>query len=288
MIDHSAASPSVPGPRVTRPRAAMPAGATPRYTIGTLVTNPAQYDAMRESFCAGGFGDSCCEYLFIDNTQPNQTDAFQGLNAVLDAAQAPFVILCHQDVQLLTDNRAALDERLAELNVRDPSWALAGNAGGVAPGRLALRITDPHGRNQHTGDLPTRVMSLDENFIVVRRDAGVGFSNDLSGFHFYGADICLHADKKGLSAYVIDFHLEHLSPGKKDHSFAVAQKAFVAKWSRAVQPRWMQTTCGLVHLSADPFRQSMGRFIDRPIAWLARKAQSARGWKAAQKAGITK
>lgn len=266
----------------------MPAGATPRYSIGTLVTNPAQYDAMRGSFSAGGFDGSCCEYLFIDNRQPNQTDAFQGLNAVLDAARAPHVILCHQDVRLLTDHRAALDKRLAELTVRDPSWALAGNAGGVAPGRLALRITDPHGRDQHTGDLPARVMSLDENFIIVRRDAGVRFSNDLSGFHFYGADICLHADKMGFSAYVIDFHLEHLSAGKKDCSFAVAQQAFVAKWSRAVPPRWMQTTCGLVHLSADPFRQSMGRFIDRPIAWLARKAQSARGWKAAQKsAGLT-
>ncbi len=254
------------------------ANPTPRYTIGTLVSDPAQYAVMRASFADGGFDVNTTEYLFIDNTQPVQTDAYRGLNALLNAAGAPHVILCHQDVRLLRDGIADLDQRLAELTARDATWALAGNAGGVAPGRLALCITDPHGRGQRVGNLPERVMSLDENFMVVRRDARLGFSNDLSGFHFYGADICLHASQMGCAAYVIDFHLEHLSPGKKGHDFAIAEAAFRSKWSRALAPRWMQTTCSLLHLTGDPVRSVIGRFVDAPLARLSRRMPGARGW----------
>ena len=201
--------------RIRRAQAETAPAGEPRYAIGTLVSNRQQYDAMLASFRAHGFGDNDCEYLFIDNTSEPQTDAYRGLTALLNAARAPIVILCHQDVRMLEDDRAVLDQRLSALSQTDPAWALAGNAGGVAPGRLALRITDPHGANQNIGQFPERVTTLDENFIIVRRDARVGFSRDLEGFHFYGADICLNAGLAGYSAYVIDFHLEHLSPGRK-------------------------------------------------------------------------
>jgi hypothetical protein len=270
-------------PRILRPEAEAPLSAEPRYTIATLVTNREQYSAMLESFRAGGFSDTLCEYVFVDNTGPLQTDAFHGLNALLNAAHAPVVILCHQDVRLLNDGRATLDQRLGELAKRDANWALAGNAGGVSAGRLALRISDPHGKDQRVGKFPERVVSLDENFIVVRRETRIGFSNDLAGFHFYGADICLHASQMGYSAYVIDFHLEHLSPGKKDQSFAVAEQAFRAKWARALTPRWLQTTCALLHLSGDPVRNTIGRFVDGPLARLARRLPAARGFKRPQK-----
>lgn len=270
-------------PRILRPEAEAPRDGEPRYTIGTLVTDRAQYNAMLQSFRAGGFTDALCEFVFVDNTGPLQTDAYRGLNALLNAAHAPTVILCHQDVRLLSDGRASLDERLNELSKRDANWALAGNAGGVSAGRLALCITDPHGKGQRIGHFPERVVSLDENFIVVRREARLGFSNDLTGFHFYGADICMHAAQMGYSAYVIDFHLEHLSPGKKDMSFAAAENAFRNKWSRALTPRWVQTTCSLVHLSGGPMRNSIGRVVDGPLARLARRLPGARGFKPTQK-----
>jgi hypothetical protein len=278
MTSTPTAMPSVP-PRVHRPECSALQTGEPRYAIATLVTDRAHYTQMLASFRGGGFADSDCEYLFIDNTGPSQTDAFRGLNALLNAARAPIVILCHQDVRLLSDNRRALDARLTELARRDCHWAIAGNAGGVAPGRLALRITDPHGSNQRVGQLPERVVSVDENFIAVRRDARIGFSHDLSGFHFYGADICLHAAQMGLNAYVIDFHLEHLSPGKKNRDFDIAEQAFRAKWSRALSPRWIQTTCALMRLSGGTVRNSIGRVVDAPLSRLARRLPGARGWK---------
>lgn len=239
----------------------------PAYSIATLVNDEAQYAAMRQSFEGGGFASSHTEYLAARGA----TSGYAALNALIEEARGDVVILCHQDVRLITDGRGELDQRLAELAARAPDWALAGNAGGVYPGRLAMRISDPHGADRHVGDLPARVQSLDENFIVLRRNSGVRFSHDLSGFHLYGADICLVADMLGWSAFVIDFHLQHLSPGRKDASFQTAERAFRAKWSRALRPRWVQTTCTLVKLSGSPMGSALCELQEGPVRRLMRR-----------------
>lgn len=250
----------------------------PAYCFGTLVTDREQHREMRDSLLDGGFSEETCEFLAIDNTGQQQTDAYRGLNALLNAARAPFVILCHQDVRLLADGREVLDTRLAELTMTDPKWAVLGNAGGVAPGILALRITDPHGRDRHVGSLPAKVQSLDENFLIVRRDARIGFSIDLSGFHLYGADICLNAAVAGHSAYVIDFHIEHLSPGRKSLDFDMCEAAFRRKWSNALRPRWMQTTCTLLRLSPSAVNRKYPGMFERYVAAILRRLPRARGW----------
>lgn len=250
---------------------------TPRsYTIATLVTDPLQYDAMVASFMQFGFAN--CEFIKIDNSGPEQTCAYRGLNHLLNQASGDIVILCHQDVRLFEHDRADLDARLDELERCDPSWAVAGNAGGVAPGQLAVRITDPHGADQSVGEFPCRVNAVDENFIVVRRDTRIGFSNDLSGFHFYGADICMMADVAGYSAYVIDFHLAHLSAGNKDTSFEEIEQAFRDKWRHAFRARWVQTTCALLYISGAPLKHLAGTLMTRPLEKLSKRAPKASGW----------
>jgi hypothetical protein len=230
-----------------------------------------QYEAMKSSFISGGFLVEDCEYILADNTAPPQAGAYRGLNALLNAARGEFVILCHQDVRLLTDTRCDLDKRLAHLSGIDPRWALAGNAGGIRPGELAIRITDPHGANQHAGVLPARVQTLDENFIIVRRDARIGFSIDLAGFHYYGADICLHADIAGYTAYVIDFHLAHLSAGRKDGKFRDMEEEFRSAWQMKLRARWLQTTCNLVHISGGTISQITGRLAETSLARITRR-----------------
>lgn len=280
-ISH-AGSTAIPGAQACdRVRRASPPDASmaaPRYSITSLVTSLEQYQAMQASFSALGFTPADCEYLYIDNTGPDQTGAYAGLNALLNAARGQIVILCHQDVRLIEDGRTALDNRLDALSARDPDWAVAGNAGGVSPGVLALRISDPHGRNVHVGELPERVTSLDENFIVVKREARIGFSHDLEGFHFYGADLCLHAAQMGYSAYVIDFHLEHLSPGRKSDDFIACERAFHDKWAKALSPRWLQTTCALVRISGAPGGSLLNRYAAKPFSKIVRRLPGARGW----------
>jgi hypothetical protein len=253
-------------------------GGQPHFTIATLVNNSEEYRGMVASFEAGGFTASDCEFLAVDNTGPVQTSAYAGLNGMLDAARAPYVILCHQDVRLIRDGRPELEERLAELDARDPNWALAGNAGGVRPGTLAVRISDPHGRDRRIGQLPQRVASLDENFIVVKRRARIGFSRDLDGFHFYGADICLVADILGYTAYVIDFHLEHSSAGRKESSFWEARAHFRAKWGRALRARWIQTTCSLIGVSGSPAAHFAAGLGAEPLAAVTKRLAGSAGW----------
>ena len=218
-----------------------------KYTIGTLVTDWDQFQQMRDSFLKAGFSTTDCEFITIDNTQGTLMDAFSGNNHILKEAHGQYVILCHQDVRIRFDTRTTLDNQLSKLSKLDPAWGLAGNAGGISMGHRALRITDPYGANQNIGGpFPVRTETLDGNFIIVRNGFGLGFSHDLSGFHFYDADICLHADLKGLNIYVIDFHLEHLGAGTLDKVFNEGKMKFMEKWTHKLRSRPLQLTTVLI------------------------------------------
>jgi hypothetical protein len=229
----------------------------PRFSICTLVTRRGEYAEMVESFVSHGFTPADCEYLYIDNSESNRLDAFRGYNLFLSEARGDFIILCHQDILLLEDSRTELEQRLDELTAHDPEWALCGNAGGVAFTRLAIRISDPYGKNQFRGPFPARVTALDENFILIRREANLALSHDLSGFHFYGADLCIVADFLGRSAWVIDFHLFHKSAGKKGADFFSQRKNSARKYQRAFRPRWIVTTVTQFFVSGSPIASRM-------------------------------
>jgi hypothetical protein len=220
------------------------------YSFCTFVTQFGQYDELVKSFVDHGFSYNDCEYIYIDNSEGNQYDAYRGINKFLTTASGRYVIICHQDVLLIDDGRQKLDAVLKELDRIDPSWGVCGNGGGVYPGRLALRLSDPHGENQFTARLPQRVSGLDENFLVVRRDANLAVSADLKGFHLYGTDICIVAQLLGYTAYVVDFHLRHLSSGagKYKPDFAELRSALIAKYRRVMRPRTATTTTTAVYL----------------------------------------
>ena len=221
------------------------------YSICTFVTRFDQYKAAAKSFVDHGFSYHDCEYMYIDNSDENQYDAYRGINKFLTTANGKYIVICHQDVLLIDDGREKLDAVLGELDRIDPSWGVCGNGGGMYPGRLALRLTDPHGDNQFTEPLPQKVSGLDENFIVVRRDANLAVSADLKGFHLYGTDICIMARVLGYTAYVVDFHLRHLSSGASKYElpgFAELRAALIAKYRRVMRPRTATTTTTAVYL----------------------------------------
>ncbi|MCA3417418.1 MAG: acyl esterase [Roseomonas sp.] len=242
------------------PKDAGQARAGPLFSLCTLVTRHTEYAAMLESFAARGFTPDKAEFLYLDNSKGHQWDAFQGIRRFLSLARGTYVIICHQDIRLLADDIETLCDRLAALDALDADWALAGNAGAMADGSLVIRISDPHGEDQRRGAFPARVVSLDENFIIIRRDALVSVSAGLSGFHLYGTDMCLQARCAGRSAWVIDFHLRHLSAGKVDASFHQAQQRLEAHYDKLLTLPWhIRTTCTKMILGGGGLRRWLAR-----------------------------
>ena len=218
------------------------------YSICTLVTNKKQYKAMQQSFVKAGFNEKNSQFIYVDNSS-NKYDAYQGLNKLITASQAKYIILCHQDIELLYDKKAKLDQCLKQLDNRDPSWAVAGNAGGYDLEKLAICISDPHGKFKR-GKFPQKVDSLDENFILIKKSANLSLSYDLHGFHFYGSDICILANIRGLTCYVIDFHLHHHSGGNANEEFYRQRKKIIQKYNRAFKTKLILTTCTTFFISS--------------------------------------
>lgn len=213
------------------------------FSICTLVTDKEEYEQMQNSFIKAGFEEKICEYIYIDNSVSNTFDAYDGLNHFLNYASGKYIILCHQDILLDFDNISILRKRLLELDSIDSNWAVAANAGYKDFNTKVIRITDPNYGTQSVGDFPSRTMSADENFIVVKNSANLALSNDLEGFHLYGTDLCQIAEMLGYTNYVIDFHLYHKSGGNCSTSFYESRGQFMRKYSRKFKPKFIQTMC---------------------------------------------
>ncbi len=221
------------------------------FHIATVANDARQYQEMRSSFERAGFTEEWCRYTLFDNTEENRYEPYAAMNAALQDGSEPYVILCHQDVRTdRGDGRRELLEALEGLERERPHWAVAGNAG-IAPDFVVVaRISDPHRADQRTHPLPRRVTTLDENFLVVRRDSHIRSSPELRGFHFYAADICLHAARAGFGCFVVDFHLTHLSGGSIGSTeFREAARAFSRRWSREFAFCCLRTTAATVFLS---------------------------------------
>ena len=234
-----------------------------RYSVCTLVTRPDEYGVMRDSFRDAGFTDDLCEFLYTDNSTQNQCDAFAAMNVFLQEAAGEYIILCHQDIRLHDHTVTQLDTVITDLSQRAPNWGVIGNAGGIRPGHLAVRITDPKGTNTADGPFPAQVAAIDENFMLVRRSANLCLSGDLSGFHFYGTDLCIIADILGFSSWVVDFHLHHIGGASTDKkgksefhtSYFDVRESLIRKYRRAFRSRWIQNTGTIIYLTGSRLKQ---------------------------------
>ena len=228
------------------------------FSVCSLVRDEWKYDRLRESFLRCGFTAATTEFLAADNRGGNRLDGYTWHKALLPEARGRYVIFCHDDVELIEEGAEHLLACLADLDRRDPSWLLAGVAGGqwradAQKLQLALHISDPFGENRRRGQLPSRVETLDECFILMRRARPVLGSHDLSGFHFYGPDLCLQAELLGGSAYAIDFHLRHHGKGARGPDFRAARRAFIRKYQAWFPGRTLHCTTGAVLLGGqDP------------------------------------
>ena len=234
------------------------------FHICTLVTKAEQYRAMRESFVAAGFDEERCRYTMLDNREGNRHEGFGAFNALQAGNEEPYIIYCHQDLILDSgDGFGRLLGLVREMDRKDPRWAVLGNTGWTNLIHCAVNISDPSDRHMRAGRLPQRVESLDENFLVIKTEAGIQCSPELSGYHLYATDICLAALRRGYTSYVIDFHLTHLSRGNKSHDFYEVRRRFADRWSREFKFRFVRTPSTIVFLSR--YRPLRSLFDSRPV-----------------------
>jgi len=228
-----------------------------QYAICTFVTNWDEYGRMLGSFIEAGFTTDDCEYRYADNTNGNSFDAYQGINQFLQYADAKYIIICHQDILLKFDKRYDLDQRLIQLDKLDKSWAVAGIAGTNNPYLLSMKITHSDMVTHKVGVLPSKVNSLDESFLLVKKAANIALSGDMSGFHMYGTDICLISSCLGYNSYAVEFSLLHLSMGNMDKSFYELSNKLQTKYSRFFKSRYIKTTVTRFYLSSNAIMRTL-------------------------------
>ncbi|MDE2403595.1 MAG: hypothetical protein KGM17_02630 [Sphingomonadales bacterium] len=247
----------------------------PRFSMCAMVTDWAQFGECLASYRAHGFDAATCEWLVLDNSAGNRADAFVATNEFLQAARGEFVVLTHQDVTLIEHGCAELEAMLEALTALDPDWAVCGNAGCTDDGWPVHCLSHPHREvDVRGGPFPARVVSLDENFLVVRRMANLAVSRDLGGFHHYAADLCTVADVLGWHIYVIGFYLRHHSGGTVDARYDHSAAVFAAKYRRALRPRWLHlVTLRSLYLSgggAGVWRARLWRFLGKVLGRVPR------------------
>lgn len=214
-----------------------------KISIYTLVSNLKEYEEMVISAKNKGFDHESISFIYFDNSKNNDYDGYSAINNALKDCDAEYVIVCHQDILFEYDNFEKLIFCIKDLNEKSPNWAVAGNAGKDSIGNLKIKITDPNGENQSIGKFPEKVISLDENFLLINRKYNLSCSNQLSGFHLYGIDLCTNAINIGLECYVIDFHLHHKSAGNIGKDFFGSREKFIKMQENRLRKNFYSTTC---------------------------------------------
>lgn len=207
---------------------------------------------MVASFIKAGFNESDCEFIYSDNSINNEFEAFSGINRFLREAQGEFVIICHQDILVSIDNRKQLENQIDRVTELDSNWGVLGNAGVNNMYNISMIITHHDGKSIRKGQLPSKVQSLDENFLLIKATANLAVARDLEGFHMYGTDICLVSECLGYSAYAIDFHIVHYGMGIMDKSFFQLSENLLSKYSTFFRSRYIRSTMTSFYVSSIP------------------------------------
>jgi len=192
--------------------------------------------------------DGTVELLPIDNTS-NNLSAPAALNLGIAKADNNIIVCCHQDVIFPEKWTTSLFEQINIIEGTHKNWGVLGIFGIAKNGMRAGNVIDYCGHSYNL-PLPAEVQSLDELCLIIRKDSRLRFDEELSGFHLYGADICLEAMAKGLTNFAIDACVTHTSPGGKlGPDFYEAEEKLFNKWNGRNPPiPTIETTCKFCRL----------------------------------------
>jgi hypothetical protein len=237
------------------------------FSICTLVKNKQKYGIFIESLKRNDFLDSENEIITIDNSFENSHDCYSAIKNFINNSKNRYIILSHDDVIVNNCKQALIDE-LKRIHLIDESAVVFGVAGIYKnPLKGVGHFFSKRGEKYWGFDYNGRVSTLDECFIIIKKSSGVSVSDNLNGFHFYGADMCLNASKKGFSCYAIDFPITHKSPGNLDESFLIAREKFLSHLNKSGNCHVISTTCTTLYAGNNFFLKSLSQALSiiKPI-----------------------
>lgn len=188
-------------------------------------------------------------------------------NAGMRQASGDILVFAHQDIYFPENWDARLSAAVGWLSRRDPKWAVLG-VFGITRERRSLGHVYCTGLGRVLGrDFtdPVECTSLDEIVLVLRRSAGLAFDEQLPGYHFYGTDICLEAQRRGLKSYIAPAFCLHNTEGMTflPRAFWRAYFYMRRKWWAQLPVR---TPCTIIRrlplpLIEHPLRSAYARYL---------------------------
>ena len=225
----------------------LPEGSIPPVSIGVCCNNA---DVLADNLLASpDLQAGPHEVITVEGA----TSFAAGFEAVLAQAHHDLVVLVHQDIYLPRGWFARLWHQYAL--ARQQTGDRVGVMGvygvrGTEQGILrAGRVADRDALLDESTPLPALVSSLDEIVLAVPRGTPLRIDPAL-GFHLYGTDLALSAEKAGLAALAIDAPCHHNSQlgDELPAAFHAATLALRAKWPLK---QLIATPCMLI--SAGPY-----------------------------------
>lgn len=183
------------------------------------------------------FASPCFQGLSKDRflIQRDFRSAGEAYNDAIERANSELLVFAHQDMIFPESWFADLAQAIEWLDARDPNWGVLGCYGVNEEGSGKGCIYSPgRGIIGKALQQPTRVQTLDEIVLVLRRSSGLRFDPDLPHFHLYGTDICLQAAQLGMTSYAIPAYCIHNA-----HQYIVLPKEFYDCY-RYIQHKWRE------------------------------------------------
>lgn len=195
------------------------------FSICTLYRNQIHFDTLTQKLNKNGYLQKA-EFLSINNID-NKWDCYQAIRYFIDTAIGDYIVICHEDIELynltIEDLKIALQAKI----LTDKDAAIFGVAGISRFSQRGCGHFFSNRGEEKWGEADNgRALTLDECFLVIKKSSGINVSSDLSGFHFYGTDLCLNAEQKGFRNYIIEFPIGHKSAGTLDEGFFSARDDF--------------------------------------------------------------
>lgn len=200
------------------------------FSIITPVNNLDSYSDFLNSLKLQ-MGNHSVELIAIPNFYNNFNSAYKALNSGNDVASGKIIIYCHDDIAVspewlnkIKSHIESIENSRQKVGVIGPAGITKNEAGiyyllnenGVPYNKVHASID----RHSTVNTLPRyEVQTLDEMCLITLKSNNLRFDDvQLTGWHFYGANLCIKAMSRGMSNWSIDAYTFHKSDGSKNLS----------------------------------------------------------------------